>query len=212
MRVGRKGVACTATPGRIYFPLLPPARVLTLSRMLCPSCCNSCQESNHPSNNYTHNYDIKNPFAIENLLASGTIRLTLAQDALFHDICDHSHSEDGWHFFRGALMAPHLLNSPENIFARELDFLVKHQFISATYRVFAHTTVFVRIYLIPYDLRNVNGSLNLLVRRPDILRQANSCLKRLLPRIIQDLGNWEGVDSASTSALQPLICSDNVFP
>jgi hypothetical protein len=49
----------------------------------------------------------------------------------------------------------------------------------------------LRIYLIPYDLPNVQGKLR--VRKSSILNPAKRYMRTLLSRIIQDYDGWRGL-------------------
>ncbi|PFH51695.1 hypothetical protein AMATHDRAFT_142017 [Amanita thiersii Skay4041] len=73
---------------------------------------------------------------------------------------------------------------------RDLDFLIKHQFVSATYRFDGQQTIVVRIYIIPYDLPNVQGRLR--VRRETVLSPARRCMSPLLSRVRRCSKEWEG--------------------
>lgn len=152
----------------------------------CPSCCSPC---NLCGQNPSPSLSDASPFALCKLLPAGTISLSLVPEA-YHLFCDHVHAEDGWHTFRGSVMAGHLANIDDDGFCRELDFLIKNHFISATYRCSQLIGVFIRIYVIPYDLGNVQGKLR--VRKEAVLGPARRYMRALLPKIVQDRSNWEG--------------------
>jgi hypothetical protein len=59
----------------------------------------------------------------------------------------------------------------------------------------------LRVYLIPYDLANVQGKLR--VRKDNILNPAKRYLRNLLPIISQDFGKWR--DGLSTESEKQLI-------
>ena len=78
---------------------------------------------------------------------------------------------------------------------RQLDFLAKHSFIAATCRLDAvATTLFVRIYLIPWDLPGVHGKLR--VRdEVSVVAPARRHLRSLLTEIVQDDDAWDALSS-----------------
>ncbi|KAG6817776.1 hypothetical protein H0H87_003184 [Tephrocybe sp. NHM501043] len=65
--------------------------------------------------------------------------------------------------------------------------------------------VILRIYIIPYDLANVQGQLR--IRKKDILSPARRYLRRLLPLIIQDRETWM-LGSPPRSVSQTLISNN----
>jgi hypothetical protein len=103
--------------------------------------------------------------------------------------CNHLHVEDSWHPFQYNIFKDHLAVNHANI-CREIDFLVQHRFVSVTYYLGAFPRMFLRIYIIPFDLANVQGELR--VRKEIILGPARRYLRKLLPMITQDHDNWNG--------------------
>ncbi|KAF9484636.1 hypothetical protein BDN70DRAFT_872149 [Pholiota conissans] len=150
----------------------------------CPSCCGSCFVSSPPASTSD------SPFALRHLLALGTILVNL-HVAFEHQICDHTHAEDGWHYFKGHSVVPHLSNPTDIELCQKLDYLVQGQFIAATYRSNSIGLMDVRVYLIPYDLANIKGKLR--VRKESILNSARMYLRNLLPQISQNTERWMGV-------------------
>lgn len=151
----------------------------------CPSCCAGCFVADIPS-------DVPDgsPYSLENLLSVGNVFVNLGIEPQ-HLICDHTHAEDGWHYFNAHSIIPHLSESEDISFCRQIEFLVKHRFIMATYR--AHEVIMaLRIYLIPYDLSNVQGKLR--VRGESVLAPAKRYLRQLLPRIISNEEIWNGLE------------------
>ncbi|KAF8969663.1 SNF2 family N-terminal domain-containing protein [Flammula alnicola] len=161
----------------------------------CTSCCGGCFISPPPS-------PISNlPYALPNLLAAGTIVIKLPVE-IEHQICDHTHAEDGWHHFRAHLVIPHLSSADDITFCRGLEYLVNECFVSATYRSNHDGLMAVRIYLIPHDLANMQGKLR--VRKENILAPARRYLRSLLPKISQDVDKWNGCrSSGQDSAVIP---------
>ncbi|KAF8197540.1 hypothetical protein BJ912DRAFT_922970 [Pholiota molesta] len=86
---------------------------------------------------------------------------------------------------------PHLSDPDDIALCIALDYLVRERFIAATYRSNAFGFMDVRIYLIPYDLSNVQGKLR--IRKDTILNEARRYLRDLFPRISQDVDRWNGL-------------------
>jgi hypothetical protein len=145
----------------------------------CPSCCPKPTSCSSVS-----------PYALPNLLQAGTITLPVPAD-IRHTICDHKRAEDDWHYFDASGMISRFNDPQDTILCRELDFLVKQSFLSVTYRCADDGRMVLRIYLIPYDLPDVQGKLR--VRKSNILNTAKRYMRTLLSRIIQDHNGWLGL-------------------
>ncbi|KAF5386941.1 hypothetical protein D9615_001552 [Tricholomella constricta] len=159
----------------------------------CPSCCAACSA---PYSKPTETIEASSPYALSNLLPAGTLTLHLDPEAE-GVTCHHSHLEDGWHPFEGSLFDQRLL--ADNELCREIDFLIKHHFISVTYWLGPSMLVVLRIYIIPYDLPNVHGQLR--IRKEIILVPARRYLRNLLPNVIQSQDSWDlGVRPLNPSA------------
>ena len=162
----------------------------------CPSCCGSCfvaEISSEPSDG--------SPYSLGNLLSVGSVFVKLGIEPQ-HLICDHRHAQDGWHYFSAHSVIPYLSDSEDISFCRQIEFLVKHRFIMATYRATYDAAMALRIYLIPYDLPNVQGKLR--VRGESVLAPAKRYLRQLLPRIINNEEIWNGLEpTGEISALIP---------
>jgi hypothetical protein len=171
----------------------------------CPSCCAGCFVADIPlvPSNGT-------PYSLDNLLPVGNVFVKLAIEPQ-HLICDHTHAQDGWHHFNGHSVIPHL-SDPEDIsFCRQIEFLMKHRFIVATYRATYDAIMALRIYLIPYDLSNVQGKLR--VRAENVLAPAKRYLRHLLPRIINNEEIWNGLEpigDVTTLIPDPKACYTHI--
>jgi hypothetical protein len=170
-------------------------------KKICLSCCLDCASQPPvvppPS---------LNPYALANLLPAGTIHLPVSLDGHY---CDHYHAEDGWHAFRGQPILQRLVTLEDDSFLRALDFLIKHSFISCTCHLGRLGNVLdIRIYLIPHDLKHVQGRLR--VRdEATVLAPARRYLKVLIQRIVQDDTLWEGDDMAPPCSPK-LFLSQNI--
>ena len=161
----------------------------------CPSCCAGCFVAEIPSEPSN-----ESPYSLVNLLAVGSVFIKLEIEPQ-HLICDHIHAQDGWHYFNAHSVIPHLSDSEDISFCRQIEFLVKHRFIMATYRATHDAAMALRIYLIPYDLSNVQGKLR--VRGENVLAPAKRYLRQLLPKIINNGEIWDGLEPAGE--ITPLI-------
>ncbi|CAL1705728.1 unnamed protein product [Somion occarium] len=136
-------------------------------------------------------------FNIHKFLAAGTIAISLTPNYAPNIVV---HVSDLWHILPGLSALSALVHPDEIAFIRILDFLSQHHFIRATCR-FGHgslsSALLVRIYLIPYDLANVQGQLR--IREDAILTAARRYLRILLPRIVQDISEWNGGDAQSST-------------
>ena len=118
----------------------------------CPSCCLDC-DSGTPILTSSSN----DPFALANLLPMGTLPLPLV---LNDYVCDHSHLEDGWHPLKTDLVLQNLMSEEDDPLLHKMAFLVKHAFISCSCRLSQNgNSLTIRVYLIPYDLLDVQGQL-----------------------------------------------------
>lgn len=171
----------------------------------CPSCCLDCCYGQQP---VQQDLDSSaDPYSLLKLLPAGTIHLPLSQPAF---TCDHYHTEDGWHAFRGQALLQYVASIEHDSILRELDFLMKHSFISCTCRLGKLGDVLhVRIYIIPHDLLNVQGRLR--VRdETTVLAPARRYLSVLLPKIIQDASCWKGTSDSWSGAHKQFLRQDIV--
>ncbi|KAF9469380.1 P-loop containing nucleoside triphosphate hydrolase protein [Collybia nuda] len=152
----------------------------------CLSCCSACVEK--PISTTTHRTTASDPYALEFLLPIGTITTNFDPNTQ-SILCGHVHANDSWHLFDGTLFGERFY-AGDNTLSSGIKFLVKHHFISATYQLESSTALFLRIYAIPYDLRNVQGKLR--VRKEAVLAPARRYLRALLPRITQNPESWQG--------------------
>jgi hypothetical protein len=170
----------------------------------CPSCCAPCLSGTVSRPVVASS--VGNPYALANLLPAGTIQVSIAP----HELCGHAHAEDGWHFFESHNLLPHLTTAEDDSFVRQLDFLVSHRFVSATCRLtLSRETLIVRIYVIPFDLANVQGKLR--VRdEVRVIAPARRYMKELLPRILQDGRLWEGAEEVVVMGPRRFLAHDIV--
>ncbi|KAI0647582.1 P-loop containing nucleoside triphosphate hydrolase protein [Trametes meyenii] len=108
---------------------------------------------------------------------------------------EESLAEDGWRTFPQAVHGfPD--DGPGGL--ESISFLVRHRFVAATYNINSpHAQLFVRLYVIPWDLSGSRGELR--SRDEDnVLKPGRKCLKQVFRRIRQDRSLWDG-DAASSS-------------
>ena len=173
-----------------------------MSANSCSSCCSNCRDGPQKLTNNAP------AFALQNLLPVGVLNITVVvedQATICTVLCGHSHAEDNWHAFNGSTLLSHLTSLEDDGFCRELDFLIKHDFIFVTCRLDKKQTLIVRVYLIPHDLPNVQGRLRL--RKEAVLSTARRYLSILLPRIRCCQKGWDGYDQECQSC--PLLLDTN---
>lgn len=171
--------------GNGYY-LHPCYKMITTSMDGCSSCCLTfSNRDSHPCNVYQGS---EAPYALTNLIAAGTLILQLNPDQQ-EVVCDHAHYEDGWYPFNGS--TPNHCLLIDDAFRREIEFLIKHQFISVTYRLGTSSIVFLRIYIVPYDLGGIQGKLR--IRKENVLIPARRFMRALLPNISQSRDYWNGI-------------------
>src|SRR5687767_9059054 len=103
-------------------------------RRACNSCCEACSASSR-SASQDKGSPQASPFAFQYLFPAGTIHFHVVPDAT-PGFCNHTHAEDGWHPFLCASFLPCLTHVDDNGLCGEIDFLIKHHFIAATYRTY----------------------------------------------------------------------------
>jgi hypothetical protein len=162
----------------------------------CTLCCVSCAFESGP---VLIPEDDVGPFPLQNLLPAGTLSLPISQTELVN-VCDHSHSSDGWHTFLGEALLPHLTDRENETLCRHLDFLVEHKFLWLQCRIGdSGTSLILRVYIIPFDLPGVQGRLR--VRdEASVSKPARLCLRNVMPRIIQDKSLWSAHDLDPSSS------------
>lgn len=131
------------------------------------------------------------PYCLKYFLPIGTLVLSCSSD----DVASTGSCGDHWHDGAHDCLSELILLEDTEL-AHNIAFLTSNKFVAATFRritrkesLTAH--LFVRIYLIPFDLANVGGVL----RRRDeaiILHPARKHLRALLSRIRCDYSSWDG--------------------
>lgn len=151
----------------------------------CPSCCSRCFTLHllAPTSD--------SPFSLCNLLLGGTLTLDQPRIGVIHQKnCLHGHEEDGWHVFRSDWLIECLENSEELALIQGLDFLIHHNFVRATCRGDQDGKLVIRIYLVQFDLSNVQGRLR--VRKENTLSAARRYMRTLFPKLSQSPDKWLG--------------------
>jgi hypothetical protein len=138
-------------------------------------------------------HDKSNPFALDNLLSAGSIRV----DVQDHLHCDHGHTSDTWHPVPSRQLSVY---AEDDVFCK-ISFLTEHQFLRATCRLgTSQRVLYIRIYLVPTDLPIVRGSLR--HRSEAVLKEGYRHLQALLPSIVQDQRSWNADEPSSISQPQ----------
>lgn len=178
----------------------------------CAICCTLCA-TKHPQTPLNCAFgnpaeDIKQPFALNHLLAAGTVTIKRRPQEE-PSLCDHVHADDGWHEFDGLWHSGYLPEDDAS-FSKELWFLVKHDFVRATYNITSEETLTLRIYFVPVDLKGVKGRLHHSNRKDNILGPARRYIRNLVPRISQNRDLWYGYSHSDVSGFKTLLYASPV--
>ncbi|EAU88937.1 hypothetical protein CC1G_10583 [Coprinopsis cinerea okayama7 len=163
--------------------------------MACQACCVNCRSGPGPSESPSQ---VQDPFQLDNLLKAGTISVQLGDDVRPEVYCEHKHAGDGWHPYKGTSPFLPLTNLVDVKVCQDLEFLVKHQFVDATYNVVGDQKLVIRVYLIPYDLAGTRGVLR--NRKEGVMVPGRRFMRNLIPKLVAD---WDG---------EGKVVEGNVFP
>ncbi|KZT69833.1 hypothetical protein DAEQUDRAFT_726146 [Daedalea quercina L-15889] len=165
----------------------------------CSLCCTRCK-GNAPASSSKQRVAVpQDPYErLSSFLPAGTITIPLQSNDV---TCSHAHAADGWHTLPSAAALEPLLAPDDGplLRLRQLNFLVKHHFVAATCKLDATSSIlYLRIYLIPWDLPNVHGKLR--VRdEGSIVTPARRHLRSLFAEIVQDDDAWDALPSQDTT-------------
>lgn len=137
-------------------------------------------------------------------LPAGTLCIPVRQR-----IPSQTHVSRYWHSLSDFSYISSIVEDSDNHYKLldALAFLCGHHFIRATCRLGYgswQSNLFFRIYLIPYDLSNVQGKLRVR-NETTILIPARHHLRVLLPHLVQDLSEWDLSEGG------PSICGRKPF-
>ncbi|KAJ6501924.1 P-loop containing nucleoside triphosphate hydrolase protein [Mycena sanguinolenta] len=138
------------------------------------------------------------PWTLDNYLSYGFLAIVLLDaDEIRPQMQNQNLAEDGWYTFA----APeYKSNEYDHDLLKNLEFLVLNKFVFASF-LLAENWLFIRIYLIPYDLPGVKGELR---NRPDtIVSRARNYLAGILPKISRDPECWAGYNVPDTPLIVP---------
>ena len=125
--------------------------------------------------------------ALSNLLPAGTLSFALIEtwNGSLHSLSESWCELPGQDLVNSCLSRDTDLELLDAVYR-----LIEGYFICVTCRVAHSSLLLLRIYLIPYDLPNVNGALH---TRPEAsLSQGRKLMKRVLTRISRDKSVWDG--------------------
>ncbi|KAG1728635.1 SNF2 family N-terminal domain-containing protein, partial [Suillus paluster] len=163
----------------------------------CLSCCQTCI-----TNGLDNEHDKSNPLALDNLLSAGTITVDV-QDS--HPHCNHTHASDTWHPVPSRQLSVY---AEDDVFCK-ISFLTEHQFLRATCCFgTSRRVLYIRIYLVPIDLPNVQASLR--YRSEAVLKEGQRHLQSLLPTIVQDQRSWNADELPSVSQPRQYLLPRNI--
>ena len=163
--------------------------------LACPLCCGI----KSPTERY--------PGPLTNLdtfLALGILPLQMDVEVL-DQLCSHHHTDNVWYDVLEPKTLKSILRFDEvEAIVDMVNFLVKHHFIAITCRFVQPRHLPLRIYIIPYDLPNVQGRLRL--REEAILATARQYMGVVLPQILSNPPLWEGnLDNLHDQTGHPLF-------
>lgn len=151
---------------------------------------------------------------LDRFLALGILSFQIDSEAANH-LCSHHHEDCIWH----NVPAPSLLRSILRLdevaaVADMVDFLVKNQFVAITGRLVQSRVLLFRVYIIPYDLPNVQGRLRL--REDFVLTTARQYMRVVLSRVLCSSmlwdGNLDGVHEYRRHSLIEVVVSRSALP
>ncbi|KAI8982894.1 P-loop containing nucleoside triphosphate hydrolase protein [Trametes punicea] len=132
--------------------------------------------------------------SLSHFLPAGTVTLDIPSLAPSSFTGGVELAEDGWRTFPKVVVG--FRDDGSGI--DRISFLVCNRFIAATYHInTAHMQLFVRIYVIPWDLPGSRGELR--SRDESILKLGCNYLRTLFLKIRKDRSLWEGDSSTSQS-------------
>ncbi|KAF7364001.1 Helicase C-terminal domain-containing protein [Mycena sanguinolenta] len=136
------------------------------------------------------------PWTLDSYLSYGFLAISLLDtDEVRPQMQDQKLAEDGWHTFTGYPLLEYTSHGSDHDVLRNLDFLISNKFVFASF-LLADNWLFIRIYLIPYDLPGVKGELR---NRPEpIVTHARRCLAEILPKLSRDPECWAGYNVPDT--------------
>lgn len=127
------------------------------------------------------------PWALTHFLQAGIISLNVTSSLPLP--CDHRHADDGWHTFYPKSALGYLHNSQDDSLCRSLEYLHTNNYVRMTV-LHPHQggTLLVRVYIIPFDLSNVQGCLR--VRKDTVT--AKQHLRQALRYVMSGVTLWDG--------------------
>ncbi|KAI0374631.1 hypothetical protein BV20DRAFT_960768 [Pilatotrama ljubarskyi] len=131
-----------------------------------------------------------------NFLPAGTIVFDADASSLrsFRVSGEENLAEDGWRTFPDVVVG----FRDDSGGLDSISFLVRYRFVAASYHVDpTHVQLFVRLYVIPWDLAGSRGELR--ERDQDTVSKGCKHLKKLFYRVRRDPSLWEGYAASSSS-------------
>ncbi|KAA1469224.1 hypothetical protein DENSPDRAFT_795695 [Dentipellis sp. KUC8613] len=153
------------------------------------------------------NDNLSDPYRTSKLLAAGAITLSTSPNCSLHEL---PQAEDGWSYFRSEQVIPCLANAEDEALCRRLEFLIRNEFLVAHCMLGqSQNQLYVRIYLIPFDLAGVRGKLR---NRNEVkvMRPARLALRAVLPSIMRDRNTWYADDMAQPSGSRTPFFNNDV--
>ncbi|CAK5265119.1 unnamed protein product [Mycena citricolor] len=133
------------------------------------------------------------PWHPSHYLAFGTLVLPLANPSVSASNLqnqEREHDEEDWRVLAPDSVYTHLADSPDEPLKRSLQFLILHRFAHAACLSPSPDLMYIRVYLVPYDLAGAAGALR--ARRQSDLGKSRRFLDGLLPALSRDPRCWLG--------------------
>ncbi|KIJ44302.1 hypothetical protein M422DRAFT_30450 [Sphaerobolus stellatus SS14] len=153
------------------------------------------------------------PYSLTNLLPVGCTYLYFDSDTLrrSHEalVAAKPTAYEDWPWLPPFLLTSQFCldkNQKSDITFDEIEYLVKHRFIRATWRL-QKDTVQIRVYLVPCDLSGVQGTLSLLNRKKKlgVWSHGRDCLRSLLSKTYSV---WDGSHIQRSEVVLPVFEKD----
>ncbi|KZV71605.1 hypothetical protein PENSPDRAFT_605479 [Peniophora sp. CONT] len=146
------------------------------------------------------------PFTIENLLPGGSLIFPVQNVPEYWTARD-----DRWHDSRHINLANHLASQSDELSWLHLKYLDKYDFLRVQCRLgLSGESLYLRVFLVPFDLPNVQGRLQTRRRDPAILKDACRYLKVVLPQLLQGRSEWDANESSPSRSKPKTFLDTNL--
>lgn len=146
------------------------------------------------------------PFAVENLLPAGCLIVPVKNVPEYW-----SAQDDRWHDIRHINMTNHISVQSDELTWLHLKYLEKNDFLRVQGRLgLTGDNIHLRVFLVPFDLPNVQGRLQTRRRDQAVLKDACRYLKVVLPQLLQGRSGWDADESAPSGSTRKTFLDTNM--